>query len=1642
MHEFCATNTWRHDTGPTCRTAKGDMSRIDFIFTRLRQTDRVALESMPIESFDLLGPAKIGHRPIVGSINLSWRPASGTALQCITYQSRINCRQTQQDDARWMHFVESNSTLLTQARLIDSHDIQHTQELLTRNFQQHFATRQVQNPLWTQTHGLMSQKWDLLHRLRMIRTVSVRNCVVAWRLMVEHQRCHALQKHKSRQARTERFDRMLDEAREAANRHDMLGLFAIVRKLSPKETHSKINLRGATGELLSPIEAFAHLQQFVRTSWDGPPLHSPVGLAPGVPFSEQEVAEAFARLNAMKSTAPGTCPNACLKASPLEAASQLYPLLKLWCSQTPPYIPQTWKDGSLFLLPKPCKKPDTAAHLRPLALQDPLGTTILGIITGIARTSVLPSLCAQPQFAYLPQRGTFEAISRAVHHCRSVRDTLYRFRRSHAAVAHNQQAPEVFGGLTISIDLKRAFDSLPRTKLFHDLRDLGVAEACTCLLQEWHVGTRYRVEHKGHCNHVDVHLGVRQGCRAAPFLWACSMSRLMTKLAQLTSVEWVLRVLTFYADDFLLQCEIHSEQDLWNHLQFIGVLFDLLDQAGLLMNISKTVALFHLSGKRFRKLHSRVLMEHDRQWFLLIPRASGKATKIQLVADIKYLGVKLCYSNFERLTLEYRLAAGRQANRRLHRWLYGKKGLDKVQRRKLWECVVRTTLLYGIWATGASTAGLKQLLTTMVTMQRMLYMNHSHRTRETHEQFFQDRQLEQPHLFLHRCCLRLLEKHTRKLELLPQNDILQHLQLHGTASLLAGLDTLIAGGPSSLRAPTAFQCSICGGCFNNIRALLAHEGSEHGLKHGRIQVFNTARDATDGVPICRHCNRSFPTWRALSNHIEFASCPLFDPHQVMTLKQQDIRACLVPQILHSDPGDLPLDRSHEDYLRSHCSVCGKHQLRFQDMSHHLALEHGALATTTTGLYQHWRGSMRSPCGFCQTSYSDTHNCKVLFQLMVLRAQCQLAAEHPGQPEDEPMTQSSHMDGGPGAGQPSNTSQSSYRLLDAPLPHVCIICADFLPSAEQLQVHMRDHDSYHSVRDATMGHPTCAHCKTRFRETWELQRHISRHSCPVFDATLQPTGAQCHDPDIQEAVRAGQLIELLLNPQHPEVRLRFTLSCCMCGLGQSRVADLTRHLQTQHGPFYRAADDYVALIEEQHLDCVCNPRRPAQPRAHRCIAWRQLAMIEFFINSDRRQFYPTWSITDDSLVKLALVNPRLHAQAPKLIQDLRDNIPLLLLNDAVTCEGLGHHCALCNRSFPDPPDLVQHIEQHHATECQQCNALLQCLGKHLLAHIRDPLPCHACNADCTTYNVVDQTIWYALRHKCVVLLNLALVYLQTRPDFESHGRAQAGGVRRGQDVAAAGNILRYARRRTDSQPTNSLGQEDQSQPSGALQRSLLDDSSSRRIDAIGTGLPAMSDAGYLDSPSRGCPQCPGLSGPMHPVSHTRGSGSDTPPHPGSPGLARVVLMQTLLEELMRRYKGFCTKLSDQDFRRQSILTKIILEDNTIPYLQWCHQQKCMIPTQTQGISTAEMEQKLQRLHTALQEPANLVRFFALKSQGNTTGIQLSMRNDPLMCEMRSLIGSAVWMLVAGRLKAHSQQRSKVAQEMQAFAYPRRQNNRRH
>ena len=486
-------------------------------------------------------------------------------------------------------------------------------------------------------------------------------------------------------------------------------------------------------------------------------------------------------------------------------------------------------------------------------------------------------------------------------------------------------------------------------------------------------------------------------------------------------------------------------------------------------------------------------------------------------------------------------------------------------------------MTYGLWATGITMTGLKKLVSLLITMQRMIYMNHSHRTRDSHAHFFQQNHMEHPLHFLHRCCLRILAGHSAKLGLRPQTDVLHMLKLQGTHSMIDQIELLIAGGPDQPVAPVAFTCRTCDVVFSNIQALLVHEARVHGMKHQRIQVFSAVRDAEEGTSICRHCHHSFPTWNALRTHIEHASCSQFDPLQVMSTSLANARSSLLPQITETDPAGLSLNPCVGDYLRSHCILCGTQCLRFQDMTHHLALEHSSLASQATGLYQHWRGSMLSPCTFCHVDFAHTHHCKVLFQLMALRTECMVGAgasicsriasqsadtgssskckqvadsagiadhdvelhiplghEGPGSANvvvDEEMTSNSPlaMERAPSPSLQDHVehpSRSPSKTPEDPFPQVCIICANSFATTDLLAEHMGTHDTYHLVCDAVQGQPTCAHCRSSFREIWELQRHIVRRSCPVFDPRLQPTGALCSDPDLQATIRAGRAVEML------------------------------------------------------------------------------------------------------------------------------------------------------------------------------------------------------------------------------------------------------------------------------------------------------------------------------------------------------------------------------------------------------------------------------------------------------------------------------------------------------------------------------------
>ena len=136
------------------------------------------------------------------------------------------------------------------------------------------------------------------------------------------------------------------------------------------------------------------------------------------------------------------------------------------CSrQTAPKLPTPMADRQLTLLPKPNKPLHRPQDLRPLGLQDPSSKVLAGLVRSRLFLQVKDWLLARPQFAYAEGRSIDEAISRVFQHCKAARECL----KQGVDNVHARRAGQLVGccggGALLSIDLTRAFDTIPRTAL-------------------------------------------------------------------------------------------------------------------------------------------------------------------------------------------------------------------------------------------------------------------------------------------------------------------------------------------------------------------------------------------------------------------------------------------------------------------------------------------------------------------------------------------------------------------------------------------------------------------------------------------------------------------------------------------------------------------------------------------------------------------------------------------------------------------------------------------------------------------------------------------------------------------------------------------------------------------------------------------------------------------------------------------------------------------------------------------------------------------------------------------------------------------------------------------------------------------------
>jgi hypothetical protein len=248
-------------------------------------------------------------------------------------------------------------------------------------------------------------------------------------------------------------------------------------------------------------------------------------------------------------------------------------------------------------------------------------------------------------------------------------------------IAQGQHLGALTGGLLVTLDLSKAFDMVPRGHLFRCLSILGVPDVLLDFLNAIYHQTDFTFQHRGQTRNVETSKGIRQGCKAAPTLWAAYATGLLLEIWQHTDAQWLYECITMYADDGCMHEVVTSPEQFRCLLRKVGTTLDLLEAAQLTINLEKTPAMRRLVGP-LSTCAQRLFVKRGKRGgaWLKIPRRNGTITHIRLVKHIQYLGATLSYYNFERQTMLARIKAGDKTSQQLTRWLHSQKGFNISQK--------------------------------------------------------------------------------------------------------------------------------------------------------------------------------------------------------------------------------------------------------------------------------------------------------------------------------------------------------------------------------------------------------------------------------------------------------------------------------------------------------------------------------------------------------------------------------------------------------------------------------------------------------------------------------------------------------------------------------------------------------------------------------------------------------------------------------------------------------------------------------------------------------------------------------------------------------------------------------------------------
>ena len=194
----------------------------------------------------------------------------------------------------------------------------------------------------------------------------------------------------------------------------------------------------------------------------------------------------------------------------------------------------------------------------------------------------------------------------------------------------------------------------------------------------------------GHCNIGSHNKRNKAGVPSRPVLWVVISTAILARLQE--PLNGPHRQGTTFADD---TCASGDPEDIHQLTAFLTLLLQVMEDLGLLVNLTKTVLLVRVRGSaRQRAVHQHTCWKDGQRWWrtglVLLP----------IRAEVTYLGTVLSLKSWEEKAAKHRLTEARSRNAKIRRATNSRQLFALSHRIRIWKACAVSGAVFGLGPIG------------------------------------------------------------------------------------------------------------------------------------------------------------------------------------------------------------------------------------------------------------------------------------------------------------------------------------------------------------------------------------------------------------------------------------------------------------------------------------------------------------------------------------------------------------------------------------------------------------------------------------------------------------------------------------------------------------------------------------------------------------------------------------------------------------------------------------------------------------------------------------------------------------------------------------------------------------------------------